>query len=106
MTPRTGGRGFVVALSAYGAAVFAAMWVGLAVGLATGGALFADTWTWLTSLEPVAAVIVWILTLPIAVALWAWSANLAPVAAVAAAAGLLGWTLLAVSGAMRTFRQS
>ena len=52
-------------------AIFTVLWVGFAVGLATGGDLLIDAWAWLTGLEPVAAVDAWILVLPIAVGLWA-----------------------------------
>lgn len=98
-------RALEVFLASYAAVVFAVLWAGLAAGLTTGGALFTDTWTWLTGLEPLAAVIVWILTLPIAVALWAWNADLATLAGAAVAAGLIGWTLVAISGIVRTFRR-
>ncbi len=98
-------RALEVFLASYAGVVFALLWIGLAVGLATGGALFADTWTWLTGLEPLAAVVIWILALPIAVALWAWNADLPTLAAAVVAVGLIGWTLVAISGILRTFRR-
>jgi hypothetical protein len=95
-----------IVLAVYAAVAFALLWIGLGVGLATGGALFADTWTWLSGLEPLAAVVVWILALPIAIALWAWNADLPTLVAAVVAVGLVAWTLTAITGIVRTFRRS
>jgi hypothetical protein len=102
---RTGrlGRAFEVGLSLYGAVIFTVLWVGFAVGVATGGGLLVDAWAWLTGLEPVAAVVAWVLLLPIAVGLWAWNAVGSALVIALVGVGLVGWTLLAVRGAARTF---
>jgi len=97
------GRVLERALAIYGAAIFAILWAGMIVGLANGDSLFADTWAWLTSLEPLAAVAAWVLFLPIAVGLWAWSAGLAQWATVLVLVGLVAWTGIAINGFMRTF---
>jgi hypothetical protein len=105
-TPRRRvGRALEVALGLYAAAVFSVLWIGFAVGLATGGGLLVDAWAWLTGLEPVAAVLAWILLLPIAVGLWAWNAVGSPLVMGAVAVGLVAWTLVAVSGLVRTLRR-
>ena len=70
------GLALEVALTLYGLAVFAALWVGFAVGLWTDGRILVDAWTWLSGLEPAAAVVAWLLLLPIAIGLWAWNASL------------------------------
>ncbi len=92
-----------VALTLYGLAVFAVLWVGFAVGLWTDGRILVDAWTWLSGLEPVAAVVAWVLLLPIAIGLWAWNASLSTLVAGVVVIGLVAWTLLALSG-LRTFR--
>jgi hypothetical protein len=97
------GRAVAVAVSLYAAAIFVVLWVGFAVGLATGGALLVDAWAWLTSLETLWAVVAWILFLPIAVGLWAWNAAGSPVVIGAVLAGLVAWTALAVSGILKAF---
>ena len=99
------GRAFEIGLSLYGCAIFALLWGGLLVGLATGGAILDGAWAWLTALDTVPAIVAWILLLPIAVGLWAW--NEAPSVLVQGAVllGLVAWTLLAVRGARRTFGQ-
>jgi hypothetical protein len=102
---RRAGRAFEIGLSLYGIAIFTVLWVGFAVGLATGGHLLVDAWAWLTGLAPVAAVIAWILFLPIAVGLWAWNAVGSALVIGAVTVGLVAWTLVMASGAMRTFRR-
>jgi len=102
---RRAGRAFEIGLSLYGIAIFTVLWVGFAVGLATGGDLLVDAWAWLTGLEPVAVLIAWILLLPIAVGLWAWNAVGSPLVIGAVAVGLVAWTLVMASGAVRTFRR-
>jgi len=102
---RTVGRVLEIGLSLYGIAIFTVLWVGFAVGLATGGDLMIDAWAWLTGLEPVAAVMAWILFLPIAVGPWAWNAVGSALVIGAVAVGLVAWTLVMAAGAMRTFRR-
>jgi hypothetical protein len=99
------GRALEIGLSLYGITIFSILWVGFAVGLATGGDLLVDAWAWLTGLAPVVAVIAWILFLPIAVGLWAWNAVGSALVIGAVAVGLVAWTLVMASGAMRTFRR-
>ena len=103
--PRSGraGRAFEVGLSLYGAVIFTVLWVGLAIGVATGGDLLIDAWTSLTALEPIPAVIAWVLLLPIAVGLWAWNAAGSTLVIGAVTVGLVAWTALAVSGVVKTF---
>ena len=98
------GRALEVAISLYGGAIFSVLWIGFAVGLASGGRLFTDTWAGLAGLEPVTAVVAWLLVLPIAVGLWAWNAGLSTLVGAAVAVGLVAWTLLGISGLARTFR--
>jgi hypothetical protein len=95
------GRAVEAAMSLYGAAIFTVLWAGFAVGLATGGGLLVDAWAWLTGLEPVAAIVAWILLLPIAVGLWAWNASGSVLVIALVGVGLVAWTLLAVSGLVK-----
>jgi hypothetical protein len=99
-----GGRAFEVGLSLYGAVVFGVLWVGFLVGVATGGAILEDAWVRLTGLDTVAAVIAWILFLPIAVGLWAWNEAGSVLVQGVVLAGLVGWTLLMIGGLAKTFR--
>jgi len=99
------GRALEVVIGLYGAAIFSILWAGFAVGLATGGRILVDAWAWLSGLEPLAAVAAWILLLPIAIGLWAWNAVGSTLVTGAVGAGLVAWTLVAVSGLVRTFRR-
>jgi hypothetical protein len=92
-------------LGTYAVLVFAVLWVGLAVGLIAGGHAFADAWTWLNGLEPVARITAWILFLPIAVGLWARNAGLSAPVFAAVAVGLVAWTLVAVGSLARAVRR-
>jgi hypothetical protein len=98
-----GGRGGTASLvlSAWASGVFVVLWVGAAIGLAGGGALFASAWAWLGGLETAGAVATWVLLLPVCVGLWATQASL-PVVFLAAVVGLLAlWTALAWSSLAR-----
>ncbi|HEX5826099.1 MAG TPA: hypothetical protein VFY23_01145 [Candidatus Limnocylindrales bacterium] len=88
-------------LSTGALAVFAVTWVYIAAAVLTDGALLADTWAWLTGLGAIATVLAWLALLPLAVFLWAWQANLDPLAMALVVAGLVGWTMLAISGLRR-----
>lgn len=96
------GRALDVGISIGGFAVFVALWVGFAIGLATGGQLFADAWDWLLGLEPVATVVVWILFLPICVGLWALEGGLPTFATILLGLALIPWTAVAVNGLRKT----
>lgn len=104
-TRRRIGRVLELLVGLYGAAIFAVLWIGFAVGLAAGGAVFVEAWAWLTGLEPFAAIVAWVLLLPIAVGLWAWNAVGSPLVTGMILAGLVAWTFLAVAGLARTLRR-
>jgi hypothetical protein len=102
---RTRDRRLQLALGTYAVLVFAMLWVGFAVGLVSGGQVFADAWTWLNGLEPVGRIAAWILFLPIAVGLWAWNADPPAPVLVAVVVGLIAWTLVAVGSLLRAVRR-
>jgi hypothetical protein len=99
------GRACDVGLSVYGAVICIALWGGLLVGVTTGGAMPTDAWAWLTGLDTVAAVVAWILLLPIAVGLWAWNEAGSVLVQGVVLVGLLAWTLLMARGVGRTVRR-
>lgn len=101
----TAGRALEVGLSLYATMVFVVLWVGFAVGLATGGQLLVDAWAWLTGLDTVWAVVAWILFLPIAIGLWAWKEAGSAIVIGIVLVGLVAWTALAASGIARVFRR-
>ena len=98
------GRGLEVGLTTYSNAIFGILWVGFFVGLASGGQLFDDAWAWLSGLDPLPAIVAWILILPMGVGLWAWQADLEPILTGFVLVGLILWTLASLSG-LRVFRR-
>jgi hypothetical protein len=102
--PRSIGRLLELGLSLYAAGVFGVFWVGLAVDLSTRTGLIDDAWSWLSTLEPIPAALVWVLVLPIAVGLWAAHADLPPVVAGLVGLGIVLWTITALSSLVRAFR--
>jgi hypothetical protein len=98
-----GARGSSVSLGlgAWASGVFVVLWVGAAIGLAGGGAPFDQAWAWIWGLGTVAAVVVWILFLPICIGLWLTQASLPMLVTILVVALLVAWTALAWGGLAR-----
>ena len=84
--------------------VFIALWVYIAAAMFTDGALLAETWTWLSGLDTIGAIVAWIAILPIAVWTWAWQADLQPLLMGLVLLGMVAWTAVAVTGLVKTLR--
>ncbi len=95
-----GGRASLL-LGAWASGVFVAMWTGAVIAMLENGAILVDAWAWLGSLGPVAAVVVWILFLPVCIGLWATQSGLAAPALFAVIALLVAWTAVAWAGLAR-----
>jgi hypothetical protein len=91
-------------LSTYAIAIFAMLWVGFAVALIVNPEWLDLLWNWVRALPSVAEVIVWVLFLPIMVGLWIWESSWTVLFRLLASAGIVVWTLLAVSSFLRTVR--
>lgn len=91
-------------LGTYAIVIFAMLWVGFAVALAVNPEWLDALWNGVRTLPPVAEIIVWVLFLPIMVALWIWESSWPALVRGLAFAGIVGWTLLAVSGFVRAVR--
>ena len=68
------GRALELLLTLLASLVFVLLWIYVAAAVLTDGMLLADTWAWLSGLEVIPAIIVWIAILPIGVFVWAWQA--------------------------------
>ena len=97
-------RGVENVFSVYALVIFVVLWLYIAAVAFTDGKLLTDTWTWLSGLDTIPAIIAWIAILPIAAWTWAWQADLQPVAMGLVMLGLLAWTALAVTGLVKTLR--
>jgi hypothetical protein len=95
------GRAMEIVFPIAATAVFVVLWIYVALAAFTDSPLPADTWAWLSGLDTVVAVMVWVLILPLAAFLWAWQADLEPIWMGLVMLGLVAWTGLAVSGLRR-----
>jgi hypothetical protein len=91
-------------LSTYAIVIFAMLWVGFAIALAVNQEWLDLLWHWVRALPLVAEIIVWLLFLPIMAALWIWESSWSALLRLLAFAGIVGWTLLAVSSFVRSLR--
>ena len=91
-------------LSTYAIVIFAILWAGFAIGLVANREWLDLLWNWVQALPLVAEIIVWVLFLPIVVGLWIWESSWPDLIRLLAFAGIVGWTLIAVSGFLRAVR--
>jgi len=91
-------------LSTYAIVIFAMLWVGFAIALVVNREWLDLLWNWVQALPSVAEIIVWVLFLPIMVGLWIWESSWSDLVRLVAFAGIVVWTLLAVSSFLRAVR--
>ena len=100
------GRAIELVLTVAASTVFVALWVYVALDVFTDSSLPADTWTWLSGLELVPAIVTWVVILPLGIYLWATQdAQLEPVWMGLIMLGLVVWTSIAWSGLVRVLRR-
>ncbi|MAT42285.1 MAG: hypothetical protein CL609_08095 [Anaerolineaceae bacterium] len=90
-------------LSAYAMLIFAAAWVGFVIALIVNPAWLDMLWKWVQLLPLFLQAVFWIVFLPVMVGLWIWQSALSLPLTILAAAGLVGWTSLAVTSFLKTF---
>jgi hypothetical protein len=91
-------------LSTYANVIFAMLWVGFAIALVVNREWLDLLWNRVRALPFVAETIVWVLFLPIMVGLWIWESSWPDLVRLLAFAGIVVWTLLAVSSFLRAMR--
>ena len=91
-------------LSTYAIVIFAILWVGFAIALVVNREWLDLLWNWVRALPSVAEIIVWVLFLPIMAGLWIWESSWPALVRLLAFAGIVVWTLLAVSSFLRAVR--
>ena len=91
-------------LGTYAIAIFAILWIGFAIVLVVNREWLDVLWDWVRALPFVAEIIVWVLFLPIMVGLWIWESSWPTLLRLLAFAGIVVWTLLAVSSFVRAVR--
>ena len=90
-----------ILMNYYSVAIFVLLWVGFAVALVVNREWFDIIWNFVRELPLVAQIIVWILFLPIMVGLWIWESSWHVLIRLLGFAGIVGWTILAVSNFKR-----
>jgi hypothetical protein len=93
------------ALSTYALVIFAVLWVGFGVALVVNREWLDLLWNWVRALPLVPRILVWMLFLPGTVGLSIWRSSWSALVRLLALAGIVGWTLLAVSSFIRAWRQ-
>jgi len=91
-------------LSTYAIVIFAMLWVGFAIALVVNRESLDLLWNWVRALPSVVEIIVWVLFLPIMAGLWVWESSWPALVSLLAFAGIIAWTLLAVSSFLRAVR--
>jgi hypothetical protein len=95
---------FPRALSIYALVIFAMLWFGFAIALVVDRYWLDLLWNWVAALPAMAEIIVWVLFLPIMVGLWIWESSWPVLVRLLASAGIVVWTILAVSSFLRAVR--
>ncbi len=91
-------------LSTYAIVIFAILWVGFAIALVVNREWLDLLWNWVRALPSVAEIIAWVFFLPIMVGLWISESSWPALVRLLAFAGIVVWTLLAVSSFLRAVR--
>ena len=99
-------RTFPRVLSSYAIVIFAVLWIGFAIALVVNQEWLDLLWDWVRALPLVMQIIVWVLFLPIMVGLWIWGSSWTAFVRLLAFAGIVVWTLSAVSSFIRAMRGS
>ena len=92
------------AMSIYANVIFLILWVGFVVALVVNKEWLDVFWNWAQALPSIFRIIVWVLFLPIMVGLWIWESNWPVLGRLAGFAGIVAWTLVAMSSLYKAFR--
>lgn len=92
------------AMSLYANAVFLALWVGFAVALIVNRGWLDALWNWAQALPLVPKIIAWVIFTPVMTGLWIWDSSWPTLGRLAGFAGIVAWTLVAVSSLYREFK--
>ena len=91
-------------LSSYAIMTFAILWVGFAIALIVNPEWLDLLWNWMQLLPSLPKILAWVFITPILAALWIWESSWTAIVRLLAFAGIVGWTILAVSSFIRAVR--
>ena len=91
-------------MSIYANVVFAVLWGGFVIALVVnrGGLDVLSNWAQALPLAP--KIIAWVIFTPVMTGLWIWESSWPTLGRLAGFAGIVAWTLVAVSSLYREFR--
>ena len=92
------------AMSIYANVIFVVLWIGFVVALIVDREWLDVLWNWAQALPLAPKIIVWVIFTPILVGLWIWESSWPAFGRLAGFAGIVAWTLTAVSSLFREFR--
>ena len=75
-------------------AVFAVIWIAVAVGIVWSAGTVDEAWRTIHALPLIAQAIAWLLFLPVMVGLWIWESSWPFIVRLVLLAGVAGWNLL------------
>ena len=91
-------------MSIYANAIFLLLWVGFAVALIANREWLDTVWEWVQSMPLEQRIPVWLIFLPILVGLWIWQSSWSTFGRVAGFAGIIAWTIVAITSLIKNFR--
>ena len=91
-------------LSTYAVVILAMLWIGFAVAFVVNRDWLDLLWNGVRAFPLVVETMVWVLLLPIMVGLWIWQSSWPAFVRLLAFAGIVVWTLVAVSSFVRAIR--
>jgi len=91
-------------MSIYANVVFLVLWVGFVIALAVNRGWLDALLNWVQVLPLAPKIIAWLIFTPIMAGLWIWESSWPALGRLAGFAGIVAWTLVAVSSLYREFR--
>ena len=92
------------AMSIYANVIFLVLWVGFVVALVVEREWLDAFWDWTQALPLAPKIIAWVIFTPVMAGLWIWESSWPTFGRLAGFAGIVAWTLVAVSSLYREFR--
>ena len=96
---------FTRVLNIYSIVIFLILWIGFAVALAVNPEWLDLLWNWVRGLPLLVEIVVWVLFLPIVIGLWIWTSSGPVLLRLLGAAGIVGWTVVAVVNFVRVVKE-
>ena len=95
---------FTRLLNIYAILTFGILWIGFAIALIVNPEWLDLLWNWVQTLPPAVKILAWVFITPMMAFLWIWQSSWTTILRLLGFAGIIGWTVLAVSNFLKTFR--